>query len=362
MKSKEHDADGKVKTWLKTPTPNLIRYGKKGKYYLRGRFGGGPVRECLDTDDYRIARTKLIARMEQLRAVGNRVGKAPDTLFDSLAVCVAQTKADPSIMASTRENYLWSLAALGNGKGAALPGKLLAQLTEEDMREWWAAVAANYAAQQANHLLMWAKRVVEIARKAGGLRHDPMPGLKRLTIARKRRSLLSVQQFRALITELRKEDARAQRLADWFEFAAYSGARPGEQIAVEWRHVDERKGRIEITEGKTVNQTGKTRYIPIIGPMRELLKRLPREGEKLFARAQSPRCDALKNACAKLKLPRQRVYDFRHLFATRAIESGVDVPTLSRWLGHSDGGALVMKTYVHPGEEHSMAAAKRVKF
>jgi hypothetical protein len=30
------------------------------------------------------------------------------------------------------------------------------------------------------------------------------------------------------------------------------------------------------------------------------------------------------------------------LFATRCIESGVDIPTVSRWLGHKDGGALAM--------------------
>jgi integrase len=50
------------------------------------------------------------------------------------------------------------------------------------------------------------------------------------------------------------------------------------------------------------------------------------------------------------------------LFATRCIESGVDIPTVSRWLGHKDGGALLMKTYGHLRREHSQAQAKRVTF
>jgi integrase len=37
-------------------------------------------------------------------------------------------------------------------------------------------------------------------------------------------------------------------------------------------------------------------------------------------------------------------HDPRRLFATRWFESGVDVPTASRWLGQQDGGALCMKT------------------
>ena len=48
-------------------------------------------------------------------------------------------------------------------------------------------------------------------------------------------------------------------------------------------------------------------------------------------------------------------HDLRHFFATICIESGVDIPTVSRWLGHKDGGALAMKTYGHLRREHSIA-------
>jgi hypothetical protein len=37
-------------------------------------------------------------------------------------------------------------------------------------------------------------------------------------------------------------------------------------------------------------------------------------------------------------------------------------PTVSRWLGHKDGGALAMKTYGHLRREHSIAQAQRVTF
>jgi hypothetical protein len=40
----------------------------------------------------------------------------------------------------------------------------------------------------------------------------------------------------------------------------------------------------------------------------------------------------------------------------------VDIPTVSRWLGHKDGGALAMKTYGHLRREHSIAQAQRVTF
>ena len=57
-----------------------------------------------------------------------------------------------------------------------------------------------------------------------------------------------------------------------------------------------------------------------------------------------------------------RHHDFRHFFATTCIESGVDIPTVSRWLGHKDGGALAMRVYGHLRQEHSFSAAKKVTF
>ena len=54
--------------------------------------------------------------------------------------------------------------------------------------------------------------------------------------------------------------------------------------------------------------------------------------------------------------------DLRHLFATRCIESRVDIPTVSRWLGHSDGGALAMRVYGHLRNSHSIEMAQQVSF
>lgn len=61
-------------------------------------------------------------------------------------------------------------------------------------------------------------------------------------------------------------------------------------------------------------------------------------------------------------IPKLTHHDLRHLFATRCIEAGVDIPTVSRWLGHSDGGALAMKVYGHLREQHSAAMAQKVTF
>jgi len=82
------------------------------------------------------------------------------------------------------------------------------------------------------------------------------------------------------------------------------------------------------------------------------------DGKRILPQLEAKRC--LATACARAGLPLLTHHDFRHLFATRCIESNVDVPTAARWLGHRDGGALLGKTYFHLLDTHSRVMAAKV--
>ena len=130
--------------------------------------------------------------------------------------------------------------------------------------------------------------------------------------------------------------------------------------------MDLQKQVIRVESAKRAKTSGAslTRLVQIIPPMLELLTRLkqsnPSAESKVCAVSECEK--SLTRACKKLEIHRITHHDLRHLFATRCIESGVDIPTVSRWLGHSDGGALAMKTYGHLRREHSAAMAARVTF
>lgn len=109
------------------------------------------------------------------------------------------------------------------------------------------------------------------------------------------------------------------------------------------------------------------RRVPMIPEMRKLLERLKADcGEQEFLDNPVLKVRkfnrSLKRACKKLGIFHLTHHDLRHLFATRCIESGVDIPTVAKWLGHKDGGVLAMQTYGHLRDKHSANMAEKVIF
>jgi len=95
----------------------------------------------------------------------------------------------------------------------------------------------------------------------------------------------------------------------------------------------------------------------VLDRIRTRAKKADLEG-KIF-RINTPRI-ALDNACERLGVPHVRIHDLRHFFASWAIECGVDIPTVAKWLGHKDGGKLLLKTYGHLRDEHSLTSAAKL--
>ncbi|MCC5022456.1 MAG: hypothetical protein J6386_06515 [Candidatus Synoicihabitans palmerolidicus] len=109
-----------------------------------------------------------------------------------------------------------------------------------------------------------------------------------------------------------------------------------------WAHVDEERGMVTIPGDKTESAP---RNNPMTPAFLDLLARMKQRGERRpvdpIFEVQSV-LGSLRIGCEKLGIPKIDHHDLLHLFATTCIESGVDVLVLSKWLGHSDGGALVL--------------------
>jgi integrase len=209
----------------------------------------------------------------------------------------------------------------------------------------------------------------------GGLGRDNNPafGTKhgkkwRLGAKPKEMTLPEPEQFDAIVKAVETSGAgQARHCADLVRFLAFSGCRISEAKQVLWQDVDFERGEMRIHNAKRSKTTSAhdLRYVPIIPAMRELLERLhtdqkPKPTDRVCVLGECEK--SLTRACKIVGASRITHHDLRHLFATRCIEAGVDIPTVSRWLGHVDGGALAMKVYGHLRRSHSQESAKLVTF
>jgi integrase len=133
------------------------------------------------------------------------------------------------------------------------------------------------------------------------------------------------------------------------------------------RDIDFEAGEVIVRgDAETGTKNWTVRRMPMIPDAHALFQRMRRDRRresldtKVFRVGECQK--ALDRACKKVGADRMTHHGLRHLFATRCIETGVDVPTVSRWLGHKDGGALALRTYGHLRREHSAAQARRVTF
>lgn len=189
-----------------------------------------------------------------------------------------------------------------------------------------------------------------------------------MPVRAKQLTLPSGDQFLQLVDAVEQAGAWCSRdCADFVRGLAFTGCRKGEANQLTWRDVDFVSGELVVRGNpETATKNWTVRRVPLIPDAHALFKRMRKEraSEPLDAKVfRVGECQkALDRACKKVGADRITHHDLRHLFATRCIESGVDIPTVSRWLGHKDGGALAMKTYGHLRREHSIAQARRVSF
>ena len=358
-----------TKRWERTRLQNLIRH-KSGTYYARAFAGGKEVWKSLKTPHFSVAQARLAEFLKEHRQrVSNSNGEvsAKMTFAQAAATHLRSLDDNLSIKPNTRRYWRQRLAALVKS-WPRLKDTEIRRITLADCKKWASTYSKLASPTNYNNTVALLRHVLNVAIEAGVIYANPVATLKRAPIRAKEIVLPSTEKFNALIDEMRNAHSRDSRnCADFALGLAVTGMRKGEVNALEWRDVEFESGEIVVRgDSETGTKNWELRRVPLIPDARALFERMrgERSGESLDANVfRVGECQkALDRACKRVGTERITHHDLRHLFATRCIESGVDIPTVSRWLGHKDGGALAMKTYGHLRREHSIAQAQRVTF
>jgi len=197
---------------------------------------------------------------------------------------------------------------------------------------------------------------------------------------------LTKRERLAILKQIEKKPQSRSRLV---LVALYTGMRLGELSSLKWEHVDLDNGLIKvkttkvrvknddhmilctdlnkiicktkvvITEPKTVDSTREVPISKVV--MRELKEQRKYGSEYVFPKSNGIGYDnrGIQKYFSKLVnslgIQGKSFHTLRHTFATNALESGMDVKTLSRILGHSNVNTT-LNYYIHPNEAYTKKA------
>ena len=161
----------------------------------------------------------------------------------------------------------------------------------------------------------------------------------------------------------------------------YTGLRIGELLALEWSDIDFKKGILSVTkschDGKDSNgrfaritEAPKTessvRAIPLPRQMAAILRDMKKKSRSTFVVSNGEKPISVRSyqrsfstLLCKWEIPHKGFHALRHTFATRALECGMDVKTLSEILGHKSP-TVTLNRYVHSFLEHKRDMMNRM--
>jgi integrase len=341
---------------------NLVRH-PAGNIYVRIRVDGKQKRISLGTKDARIAKIKRDSVLPKLRISGKKQStsgssfSARRTVGDAIQMLESKVVTQANLEEPTVKYYKEIFGVLRDTLDCEATIK---SMTPSTMSKWWRAVARRYSSQRANNVLGIAKRLGKMLVQKGLILEDPWAELHRVKIEEKIIHAVSADQIEALVNDIRNQKkVHSEESSDFVAFLAFSGCRLGQAQALLWKDIE--ANWIVFRSGVSGSKGAATRQLPISPRLRAVLDRMERgkPHEKVFS-VSSPH-EALRRACKRLNMPHLRIHDLRHFFATWAMECGINVRIVAGWLGHKDGGVLLLRRYAHMREAHSLEAAANLK-
>ena len=156
----------------------------------------------------------------------------------------------------------------------------------------------------------------------------------------------------------------------------YTGLRVGELLALEWADIDFSKNELKVSKtcydkGRSrittaPKTTSSVRVIPIPKQLVPILKQRKKQCKSQFVISENGTYISIRSyqrsfelLLKRLNISHQGFHSLRHTFATRALECGMDVKTLSEILGHKNA-TVTLNRYAHSLMDHKRDMMNRL--
>ena len=156
----------------------------------------------------------------------------------------------------------------------------------------------------------------------------------------------------------------------------YTGLRVGELLALEWADIDFSKNELKVSKtcydkGRSrittaPKTTSSVRVIPIPKQLVPILKQRKKQCTSQYVISENGTYISIRSyqrsfelLLKRLGILHQGFHSLRHTFATRALECGMDVKTLSEILGHKNA-TVTLNRYAHSLMDHKRDMMNRL--
>jgi integrase len=225
-------------------------------------------------------------------------------------------------------------------------GKNLSDIKPDLVEAYKAKRKLEVSPATVNRELACLKTIMNKAVEWGKLEVNPIAKVKKFREQTVKERILTNEEITRLL------EAAAPHLRPILIVLLNTGMRRGEVLNLKWSDVDFKTGYIFIGDSKS----GKSRRVPMSGLVYETLERLKENKRSEFVFSNSATGEHIKDiktgfhaACRRAGIKGVRIHDLRHTAASKMVEAGVDLVTVSKILGHSS--IQMTMRYAHPTAE-----------
>ncbi len=245
-------------------------------------------------------------------------------------------------------------------------GVELRAITTERIDQYKVSRAKEVSPASVNRELACLKKMFSQAVDWGRAAANPAARVKMFKEYAPKERILSTDEIRRLLA------AACSHLKPILIIALNTGMRLREILTLKWENVNFAQSQILIEE--RISKSRRARKVPMNPAVTEALKAIPRKGQIVFFNEDTGQGfnsvrTAFLSACRRAKrdpadsadpgIQGVRFHDLRHTAATKMLEAGVDIVTVSKILGHSSI-EITYQRYCHPTPENMQHAVDRL--
>ncbi len=334
----------------------------QGTYYLRYKDGAG---KTCHSKLGRTTETTLAEARRQARTLKAEIQLGADPRGEHRA-----KQAVPTLSAFFEESYLPHvkprLRSWKKLEGLhrmylrdAFGHRRLNDLKRQEIQVFHAGLLdRGLSPASVDHVVKLIRQVLNKAVEWGVIEVSPIARIKLLNVDNRVEHYMSAEELERLLAVLRSDENRP--VCNVAMFLLSTGARLNEALAAGWEHID-RQSRVWRIPAST-SKSKRIRSVPLNDSAIDVLEQLGTEGQSPYLFVSAKTDERLGNVHKvwdrlrkKADLPKLRLHDLRHQYASFLVNSGRSLYEVQRILGHSSHS--VTERYAHLSSKSLMDAA-----